>query len=116
MKTTVIKNIRDAVPVFAQAIAEGHVLAMHRLLQVYPRLIYVCDNNKRNALMLAAFSQSPAAFPYLFSNYVLLDTVFDLNDVDKDGLNAYDWAVLGANEIAMTCLAKLCKPDDEVEE
>lgn len=125
-----VNNIQEAIPVFINALLTDNLLAVNNLLDKFPKLILLKDKRNRNVLMMTVYGR-PIAFPknndqapvyvdtaqnhnvisYLVSFYVIANPKIDINHQDDDGLTAYDWAVLGGNDFAVSLLTKLMNSD-----
>lgn len=103
----IINSVQDAIPVMIAAIIHGDVTTVNALLDKFPVLIDLKDKSGRNLIMMAAYSGDPGIVNYLVSFYVLATPQLDITAVDGNGLNAYDWAVLGGNEFARSLISKV---------
>lgn len=119
-----VNNIQQAIPLFISGLLSDNLIAINNLLDRFPKLIHLKDKRNRNVLMMAIYgkplhaktgtvenAQNHNVISYLISFYVVAQNKIDLNDIDDDGLNAYDWAVLSGNEFARSLIAKLGESD-----
>jgi ankyrin repeat protein len=109
----IINNIEDAIPVFISAVVTDNLFAVNALLDKFPKLIELKDKRNRNVLMVACYAGKPTIVSYLISFYVIANPMLDPDVPDDDGLNAYDWAVLGGNDFARSLIAKVSDQDME---
>lgn len=124
-------TIQQAIPVFIKAVILDDLVAVNKLLDAYPKLVQLKDSRDRNILMMAIYGiphtvkkliptskgfqtagSTHNVLNYLISFYVIANDVLDIDAVDADGLNAYDWAVLAGNEFAISLLNKLKESDE----
>ena len=105
MNPSAINTIQDAIPLMIAALINRDLVTVNALLDKFPRLIDMRDRTGRNLLMLASYLSDASIVNYFLSFYVILDQKLDPNATDNDGLNAYDWAVLGGNELARSLLS-----------
>lgn len=119
-----VNNIQQAIPLFISGLLSDNLIAINNLLDRFPKLIHLKDKRNRNVLMMAIYgkpmhakigaidnAQNHNVISYLISFYVVAQDKLDINHVDDDGLNAYDWAVLSGNEFARSLIAKLAESD-----
>lgn len=119
-----VNNIQEAIPLFISGLLSDNLIAINNLLDRFPKLIHLKDKRNRNVLMMAIYgkpmhakagvlenAQNHNVISYLISFYVVAQDKLNINHVDDDGLNAYDWAVLSGNEFARSLIAKLAESD-----
>ena len=102
-----VNSIQEAIPVLVVAVVNGDLPMVNTLLDKFPRLIELRDKRGRTLLMMAAYLSDPSIMNYLVSFYIIANPLIDPNVTDEDGLNAYDWAVLGGNEFNRSLLLKV---------
>lgn len=128
-----VHNIQEAIPVFITALLTDNVFLVNNLLDKFPKLILLKDKRNRNVLMMSVYGK-PSVMPkddtvhmsiipetsknhnvisYLISFYVIANPKLDVHHQDDDGLTAYDWAVLGGNEFAVSLISKLTANDSD---
>ena len=112
MNPSAVKSIQDAIPVMISALVNNDLMAVNSLLDKFPRLIDMRDRSGRNLLMLSCYLSNPSMVNYFLSFYVIASHKLDPNAIDNDGLNAYDWAVLGGNEFARSLMSKVMDQED----
>jgi ankyrin repeat protein len=119
-----VNNIQEAIPLFISSLISDNLIAVNNLLDRFPKLINLKDKRNRNVLMMAIYgkplhskmsvaenAQNHNVVSYLLSFYVMAQDKLDINHVDDDGLNAYDWAVLSGNEFARSLISKFMESD-----
>jgi len=128
-----VHNVQEAIPVFIAALLSDNVFLVNNLLDKFPKLIQLKDKRNRNVLMMAVYgkpaipkdnqvnvqlsalalepSKNHNVISYLISFYVIASPKLDIYQEDEDGFTAYDWAVLGGNEFAVSLISKLTAND-----
>jgi ankyrin repeat protein len=102
-----IKNIQEAIPAMVRTLMYGDLVGANMLLNRFPRLLSLKDRQGRTLLMHAAYHGDPAILTYLVSFHVIASRDLDPSAEDKEGLTAYDWAVLGNNGFGANLLARV---------
>lgn len=74
------------------------------MMAIYGKPAHAKANLTENA-------QNHNVISYLISFYVVAQDKLDILEVDDDGLNAYDWAVISGNEFARSLISKLVESD-----
>ena len=109
----ITNKIQEAIPLLVQAIVHSNIEQANVLIERFPRLTEIKDKGGRSLFMMVAYLSDPNMINYMVSFYVINDPRIDLNEVDNDGLNAYDWAVLGNNEFARRVILKLIDSESD---
>lgn len=109
----IANKIQEAIPLLVQAIVGSNIQQANLLIDRFPRLLEIKDKGGRSLFMMAAYLSDANMINYMVSFYVLNDHRIDLHEVDNDGLNAYDWAVLGNNEFARRVILKLIDSESD---
>lgn len=108
----IVNTLKEAIPVMIEALVSGDLVLVDNLLVKYPRLIELRDKQGRTLLMIVAYLGSPGIVNYFISFHVIATQNIDIEAVDDDELNAYDWAVLGGNEFAVSLISRIADPGD----
>lgn len=129
-----INNIHEAIPIFLKSLLSDDLFNVDVLLRRFPKLIKLKDKGNRNVLMLAAYgrpiiwlnSGDTLSIPAQHNNHVVsylmafwVDSpsedsndereFIDINETDKDGFTAFDWAILSGNYFAAALIKKMTK-------
>ena len=109
----IANKIQEAIPLLVQAIVGSNIQQANLLIDKFPRLLDIKDKGGRSLFMMAAYLSDSNKINYMASFYIINDPRINIHEVDYDGLNAYDWAVLGNNEFARRVILKLIDAESD---